>query len=571
MDLKTVLILLASVCNTVSLECNTCKDVKDVALCNTTQLCQHGQACIHNLTTTSQGQLMNLGCVDYQQCGVHGNIPNTIVGRDIHERQTSDCLECCSTDQCNRVLCEHLLPTTCVDDESIDCAKMNTLFSICSDVDHAKKVCPKFCGLCNVVDGNWLEWSSWSQCDVTCENGTQIRSRSCTNPSPQHGGSNCAGNSIEGKPCHRDLCPVHGGWSGWEEWGSCSVTCDMGLQRRTRNCSNPVPIRNGNPCFGHNLDVMQCMPGPCANGGWSDWSDWSTCSVTCGGGIQTKTRSCTNPRPSPFGKDCIGKSMDVESCAMSGCEQNHCKSNPCVNGHCYEVVSDYICMCNHGFEGKDCDIFASDCYDIKHLNMGQTTAVYGIHLWKSHKPLNVLCDMDTAGGGWTVFQNRYDGSVDFYRNFANYTAGFGSMNGEFWLGLESLRELVSQGKSELRIDVTTADGISLHGTFANFNISAGPYYTLHVSPETGTLGSGISSSNNNMHFSTFDHDKDTNSGNCAEMYHGAWWYYSCRGTDLNGIYFSPGTFNYTSMSIYGPNNGMAYQSLKTSKMMFRRV
>lgn len=32
----------------------------------------------------------------------------------------------------------------------------------------------------------------------------------------------------------------------------------------------------------------------------------------------------------------------------------------------------------------------------------------------------IFCDMKTRGGGWTVFQHRLDGSVDFHRGWKDY-------------------------------------------------------------------------------------------------------------------------------------------------------
>uniref|UniRef100_A0A0E9UJQ7 Fibrinogen C-terminal domain-containing protein n=1 Tax=Anguilla anguilla TaxID=7936 RepID=A0A0E9UJQ7_ANGAN len=53
--------------------------------------------------------------------------------------------------------------------------------------------------------------------------------------------------------------------------------------------------------------------------------------------------------------------------------------------------------------------------------------------------------MTTLKGGWTLVQNRQDGSVDFGRRWDDYRAGFGNIAsdsgkgfcgnpGEYWLG-----------------------------------------------------------------------------------------------------------------------------------------
>ena len=46
------------------------------------------------------------------------------------------------------------------------------------------------------------------------------------------------------------------------------------------------------------------------NGDYSDWGPYGKCSKTCGGGMQTRKRTCTNPPPANGGDDCNGLGPD---------------------------------------------------------------------------------------------------------------------------------------------------------------------------------------------------------------------------------------------------------------------
>ena len=81
---------------------------------------------------------------------------------------------------------------------------------------------------------------------------------------------------------------------------------------------------------------------------------------------------------------------------------------------------------------------------------------------------NVSCDMTTDGGGWTVFQRRQDGSVDFYRNWTDYENGFGNMSGEFWLGLDKINRLAKNKDKELRVDLEDYEGEKRYAKYSKF-------------------------------------------------------------------------------------------------------
>jgi len=211
-----------------------------------------------------------------------------------------------------------------------------------------------------------------------------------------------------------------------------------------------------------------------------------------------------------------------------------------VNANCTNTVGGHNCTCKEGFTGDGRSCSAYNCGEI-YKSGERKDGVYTI------KPDNlpafdVFCEQTTAGGGWTVFQKRLDGSVDFFLNWSDYKVGFGDLNGEFWLGLDKVHRLTSDNNSMLRVDLEDFEGNTAYAEYNKFGVmSENDKYKLKLGSYSGNANDSLSH-HDDQPFSTKDQDNDQHTNgqqevHCARRFHGAWWYSSpCHQSNLNGKY-----------------------------------
>jgi hypothetical protein len=191
------------------------------------------------------------------------------------------------------------------------------------------------------------------------------------------------------------------------------------------------------------------------------------------------------------------------------------------------------------------------CMDAKIRGISNTAGNLGSGVYKlepldGQGSIDIWCDMDVDGGGWMVIQKRQDGSVDFYRGWSDYVYGFGSVGGEYWLGLDKISRLTRLMPTKLRIDLVGWPYDARWGLYSSFWVYPSNYnYQLQVSGfSDGGIGDSLTYASG-WPFSTYDRDNDGWWWNCAVSFHGAWWYTACHASNLNGRYYgNPGTHSY---------------------------
>lgn len=110
------------------------------------------------------------------------------------------------------------------------------------------------------VNGEWSTWTVQTACSVTCGGGSEVFTRSCDSPAPQHSGADCVGSSSKTEDCAVDECP---GTSGIRNISHLKHTIPS-LFFLPKDCSQVgFRYKQGNAGFVHNV------------------YDWRTCQTEC--------------------------------------------------------------------------------------------------------------------------------------------------------------------------------------------------------------------------------------------------------------------------------------------------
>ncbi|EAX04932.1 fibrinogen beta chain [Homo sapiens] len=232
---------------------------------------------------------------------------------------------------------------------------------------------------------------------------------------------------------------------------------------------------------------------------------------------------------------------------------------------------------------------------------GETSEMYLIQPDSSVKPYRVYCDMNTENGGWTVIQNRQDGSVDFGRKWDPYKQGFGNvatntdgknycgLPGEYWLGNDKISQLTRMGPTELLIEMEDWKGDKVKAHYGGFTVqNEANKYQISVNKYRGTAGNALMDGasqlmgenrtmtiHNGMFFSTYDRDNDgwltsDPRKQCSKEDGGGWWYNRCHAANPNGRYYWGGQYTW-DMAKHGTDDGVVWMNWKGSWYSMRKM
>lgn len=169
------------------------------------------------------------------------------------------------------------------------------------------------------------EWETgpWSECSVSCGEGTQTREIRCERRGNEVTKKNCDQNlkPHKSRTCNQGPCRIDAEWT-VGDWSECSQTCGEGTRERSVECQRGNDLapndcnQNGRPVAVEECFVVECPP-PAR---WTV-SSWSTCSASCGGGTQTRDVRCMREVEQVDDTECLEDDLPKT--------QRGCNIDPC--------------------------------------------------------------------------------------------------------------------------------------------------------------------------------------------------------------------------------------------------
>ncbi|XP_043542355.1 SCO-spondin-like, partial [Chiloscyllium plagiosum] len=163
-----------------------------------------------------------------------------------------------------------------------------TFIQVCDGVNDCRDSSEKSSGIPSdeLNCGKWSPWGLWSQCSQSCAAGIQTRERVCETSSTDLL-KECRGHKTQTQQCFSQACPVDGEWTDWTSWSNCSHHCE-GVVIRHRECVGPT--NGGKQCqelpgSGSHMDITPCNLDDCPSvqhcPGELVMRDCATCPLTC--------------------------------------------------------------------------------------------------------------------------------------------------------------------------------------------------------------------------------------------------------------------------------------------------
>jgi len=170
------------------------------------------------------------------------------------------------------------------------------------------------------VPCTWQEWTGWGLCSTTCGSGSYTRYRGMN--MAQYGGTACHGDTVQAGSCHPSHCPIHCRWGEWSGLtpATCPVTCGGCIQVTSRS-KIASPAYGGTDCDDPDMSSLhvdcnaQSCPIDCD---FSAWTAWTSCSLSCGVGMQQRSRDKTHSTEHG-GALCPGNAAETRQCNIHHC------------------------------------------------------------------------------------------------------------------------------------------------------------------------------------------------------------------------------------------------------------